>query len=548
MEQLKWFQKAVVYQIYPRSFKDSNNDGIGDLKGIISRLDYLKFLGVDVLWLSPVYASPNFDLGYDISDYRSINPEYGTMKEMEELISKAKKRGIRIVMDLVINHTSHEHEWFKQSMDRNSPYRDYYYWVEKSDLAKPDKVPNNWDSVFGGSVWEEHDGAYYLHLFSKQQPDLNFHNRKVIEEVKDIIEFWLKKGISGFRCDVINVISKESLENGKNKIALKGSEHYDTTEGCHRILKELRRDVLDKYDAFTIGEPMLANIETIKSLTDAKNHELDMAFSFEHLEVDNFLAKWFPIKFKPKKMMKVINRQQQEIEWNALCFENHDQPRIISRFGDPEKYYLESGKLFALLQLTLRGTPYIFQGQEIGMLNAPFNKISDFKDVELATLFQAAKKLHFSDKYILNALQKRGRENGRTPMQWTSEGGFSEREVEPWIMMNPNTEKINVENNLKDPDSIFSFYQKMIALRKNSPILLEGTFEPILVSKNVYAYKRVLDGKELVVILNISNQDTKVKLDRVGGKVLASTYNRLVYENGKNVLRPYEGLILENDF
>jgi len=539
-----WYKSSVVYQIYPRSFKDSNGDGIGDLPGIISKLDYLKELGIDVIWLSPVYESPNFDYGYDISNYRKINPEFGTMKDMNDLIKEAKARNIKIIMDLVINHTSSSHEWFKSSMDRNSPYRDYYYWVEKEDLPKNKTKPNNWTGFFSSECWEEYDNAFYLHMFGKEQPDLNFHNPKVIQEVKEIMTFWLKKGIRGFRCDVINIIYKESLEDGRSQLALRGIEHYCSTKGCHQLLKEFRRDVFDKYDCFTVGETVFSDVSGAQDLSDAKRKELDMVFGFEHLEVDNWMFKWFPIKFKPRKLMRVLTKWQRHIEWNANFFENHDQPRLIERFGDPVNYYQESGKLFATLLFGLKGTPFIYEGQEIGMTNAPFTSVSQFKDIELNTFFPLANLLHYSERKMLRVLRARGRENARTPMQWTQEGGFSKGE--PWIMMNPNTTNINVRDSEKDPFSILNFYKKLIKLRQQNEVLIYGDFTSILETDYVYIFKRILENKSFIIILNISGH-TEVINSMYKGNVLASSYDRLLLNEGKTILRPYESMIVEVD-
>ena len=542
-KQTEWYKKSVVYQIYPRSFKDSNNDGIGDIPGIISKLDYLADLGIDVIWLSPVYASPNFDYGYDISDYMAINPEYGTMKDMDNLIKEAKRRNIKIIMDLVINHTSSEHKWFKESKNRNAQYRDYYYWVEKADLQGKKKLPNNWTGFFSTNVWEEHDDAFYLHMFAKEQPDLNYHNPKVLQEIKDIMHFWLKKGIKGFRCDVINILYKESLEDGKFSLALRGMEHYLSTEGCHKIIRELRKYVLDEYDCFTVGETVMSNIKKAKDLSDEKRYELNMVFGFEHLEVDNFLFKWIPRKFKPKRLMRVLSKWQNEIEWNANFFENHDQPRIVSRYSENLASDTPIATLFATLIFGLKGTPFIYEGQEIGMKNAPFTRLEQFKDIEIGTLDYASKILHYSDKKKLDVLQKRGRENARTPMQWDSTGGFSES-AEPWMLMNPNCKKINVHDSQNNPYSVLNYYKKLIRIRKENEAILSGKFVSVLETKSIYAFERTLPNSSCFVILNFSSKEERMTID-LDGKVLISNYERLVVRKGRVKLRPYEAMIVE---
>jgi oligo-1,6-glucosidase len=531
METTKWWQKGIVYQIYPRSFQDSNDDGIGDLKGIISRLDYVKALGVDIIWLSPVYASPNDDNGYDISDYLSINPEYGTMEDMDELILQAKKRGLKIIMDLVINHTSDEHPWFIASKNKDPKYRDYYIWQ---------KEPNNWTSFFGGSAWDKIDDAYYLHLFSKKQPDLNWHNPDVMKEIQDIMHFWLKKGIHGFRCDVINIIYKSSLADGKRKFVLVGKEHYHSQEGCHDILRTLRKEVMDHYDAFTVGETVLVSVDQANDLIKPERRELDMVFSFEHMETDQISNKWFRTKFNPNKWMNVISKWQLGAYWNANYMENHDQTRSVSRFGDDQKYHTQSAKMLGAINLTLRGTPYIYQGQEIGMTNGDFKSMDDLKDVESHRINEIAKKLHFPKKLRWKMMMRSSRDHARTPMQWNSSGGFTKGV--PWLKINGNTKTINVENNLNDPQSILSFYQKLIQMRKENTVFVNGSFKPLYMIKKIFIYQRILEKEVVTVISNMSSHYQKLPY-QFFGEIMISNVNR--NDLNDEILKPYETIIIK---
>jgi len=531
METTTWWQSGIVYQIYPRSFQDSNDDGIGDLKGIISRLDYVKQLGVNIIWLSPVYQSPNDDNGYDISDYLSINPEYGTMEDMDQLILEAKKRDIKIIMDLVINHTSDEHPWFIKSKDINSTYRDYYIWRDK---------PNNWTSFFGGSAWDKVGDSYYLHLFSKKQPDLNWNNPKVMKEIQDIMHFWLKKGIAGFRCDVINIIYKTSLDDGKKRFVLIGKEHYHSQEGCHNILRTLRKEVMDHYDAFTVGETVLVSIDQANDLIKPNRKELDMVFSFEHMETDQINNKWFRTKFKPNKWMKVISKWQELAHWNANYFENHDQTRSVTRFGNDKQYHDISAKMLASILLTLRGTPYIFEGQEIGMTNGDFESMDDLKDVESHRINEIAKKLHFTKKMRWKMMMRSSRDHARTPMQWKSEGGFTKGT--PWLKLNHNCKTINVEEQLENANSILQFYKKLIQLRKENQVLINGSFKPIYMKRSIFIYERINDKSSIVVISNMSKNYQKMPIT-VEGKILLSNVNR--NDLMDPLLKPYESIIIE---
>jgi len=533
----KWWKERVFYQIYPRSFQDTNGDGIGDIPGIISHLDELKDLGIGAIWLSPVYPSPNADFGYDISDYCDINPEYGTMADMEQLISEAGKRDIKIIMDLVINHTSDEHPWFRQSRDKSSPYRDYYIWRP----GKNGKPPNNWTSFFAEDCWEydEKSGEYYLHLFSRKQPDLNYYNPKVLEEVENILRFWLDKGIAGFRCDVINLLYKSSLEDGKKKLVLTGSEYYISQEGTHEILRTLRREVFDHYDCFTVGETVFVTPPMGKDLCDESRKELDAIFSFEHVEVDQFYVKWFKRKFQAGRFGKVISRWQNALEWNANYLENHDQPRSVSRFGDDKKYWAESAKMLCVLLLTLKGTPFIYQGQEIGMTNFDFKSLDQIKDIESHNVYKLAKKFHIPEKIRWNMIKKTTRDNARTPMQWSDEHNAGFTTGTPWLPVNPNYKRINMKSQVNNPGSIRSFYKKMIGLRSRNEILKYGDFEAVEIKRHVFAYKRTYNGQSLVIAINFSPGRQKFNFS---GEVLLSNYETTFY-NG--VLNPYEAVIIK---
>jgi len=531
MEDVKLWKKGVVYQIYPRSFMDSNDDGIGDIPGIISKLDYVKGLGVDIIWLSPVYKSPNDDNGYDISDYKDINPEYGTMDDMDHLIEEAKKRDLRIIMDLVINHTSDEHPWFVESHKKDSVYRDYYIWQDK---------PNNWTSFFSGPAWSKEQDSYYLHLFSKKQPDLNWNNPKVMEEIQDIMHFWLKKGIYGFRCDVINIIYKTSLENGKKRLVLTGKEHYHSQEGCHEILRTLKKEVLSAYDCFTVGETVMVNTKQANDLILPERKELDMVFGFEHMETDQINNKWFKTRFNPNKFMRVISKWQQEVYWNANYMGNHDQPRSVSRFGNDQKYHAESAKMLATLNLTLRGTPYIYEGEEIGMTNCPFNDMSEFRDIESHNIYALAKKLMFPKKIRFKMILKTSRDNARTPMQWKKCGGFTKGK--PWLKMNPNTNEINVDQNLMDPRSIYHHYKTLIQLRKQDEVLVNGDFKPLFMGRGIFIFSRNLLDKTYITILNMTEKVRKIPMI-LEGKIVLSNVGRIDMKDRK--LSPFESILIK---
>ena len=524
---------AIVYQIYPRSFMDSDGDGIGDIPGMISKLDYLADLGVNTLWLSPVYASPDDDNGYDISDYKAIQPRFGTMEDFDRLVSEARARGIGIVMDLVINHTSDEHEWFRRALAGEEKYKNYYI-IKKSKNG----VPNNWGNFFAECPWAkfgESEDEYYLHLFSKKQPDLNWHNPDVMREIEDVMRFWLDRGVVGFRCDVINIIYKTSLENGRSRFILAGQEHYLSQEGCHKILAALRERCLEPYAAWAVGETVFVSPDEARDLASEHRGELDMVFSFEHMECDQVIVKWFKTRLKPKKLMKTLSKWQRALEWNAVYFENHDQPRFISRLEGSESYREEASKMMAGLVMTLRGTPFILEGQEIGMTNGDFKDLSEVEDIESHNVYAMAKSLHIPKRMRWKMIKRSSRDNARTPMQWTGGEGAGFTSGAPWLKINANKSEVNVEREL-GRDGVLAFWKKMIALRKALPALKNGTFTPLYESGSVYAYCREVEGERLVAIFNMTKRCVKIpKCLDLTGEVVISNYNENTDE-----LRPFE--------
>ena len=534
-------KNTVIYQIYPRSFKDTNGDGVGDIRGIIESLDYIASLGVNAIWLSPVYKSPNDDNGYDIADYKSIQPQFGTMADFDELVAEAKARGIGIVMDLVINHTSDEHEWFKRALAGEEKYRNYYI-IAKGEKGK---LPNNWGNFFAECPWErfgDSEDEYYLHLFSKKQPDLNWHNPDVLEEVKDIMRFWLEKGVIGFRCDVINVIYKNSLANGKKQLVLTGREHYLSTDGCHEILKTLRREVLEPYGAFAVGETVFVDVPKAKDLCAPERGELDMIFYFEHMECDQVFVKWFKTKLRPQKLMKTLTKWQTALSWNACYFENHDQPRFISRFSDLGDYRSEASKMMAGLLMTMRGTPFVFEGQEIGMTNGDFAHLGEVEDIESHNVYAMAKGLGIPKAMRWRMIQRTSRDNARTPMQWSGESGAGFTDSVPWLKINGNHKTVNVKREMTDEGGVLSFWKRMIALRKTNDVLAEGSFTPVFEGKSIYAFERELDGKRLLSVCNMTG--TRAKLPKClteWDNTVVSNYN----DNEKDFMKPFEFRLME---
>lgn len=539
---MRWYKDAIVYQIYPRSFNDSNGDGIGDIRGIIEKLDYLKDLGINTVWLSPIYDSPLDDMGYDIRNYCDVLKEYGTLEDFKEMLDGMHRRGIKLIMDLVVNHTSDEHPWFleaKKSVD--NPYHDYYIFRK----GKKGKAPNNWRSFFGGSAWEYNEATdeYYLHLFSKRQPDLNWENPKVREEVKKILKFWLDMGVDGFRCDVINLLSKkEGLPSTKGLPILSAKGIYIDGPKMHEYLQELKRDVFSKYDMFTVGECVLIDHETALSYVREGVDELNMVFHFEHMNADCFFSKWLPRKFKLRRLKAPLSKWQYALQdegWNSLFLENHDQPRSVNRFGNLE-YRVQLAKMLAVFIFSQKGTPYIYQGQEIGMTNAHYTSIDQYKDVETLNMYKTLRKF-MSEKRAMKLVKIASRDNSRTPMQWNKakNAGFSTGE--PWLEVNPNYVEINVEDSLKDEDSILNFYKKYLALRKNHSIFVHGDYREHYPKSNKIAYyERNFDGKKLLVICNFTDKELKFNpiYDLSKFQLLLNNYSE-----DKDILLPYQAKI-----
>ena len=544
MKENRAFQRGAVYQIYPRSFCDSNGDGIGDIPGIISKLDYLKDLGVKILWLSPIYKSPLFDMGYDVADYFDIHPDYGTMEDFDNLLKEAAKRDLKIVMDLVVNHTSDENEWFIQSKDPKSPYHAYYYW-RKGKGKNGELPPNNWTSQFTGPAWtyEPSNGMWYLHLFSKKQPDLDWHNPKVLEEVEKVINFYLDKGVYGFRCDVINQIYKDSLEDGKGHAQSgRGSEHYLMTEGNHRILRQIHDDCFaHRGDRVMIGETF--NVDPENGRRFLENKELDMFFHFDLMNLDKALFGILTKKVKTTKFKETAFKWQKGVSWNANYLENHDQLRSIPRFGDEKHYWKESGKCLGLFNVALKGTPFIFEGQEIGMVN-----FKDIRDPEKSRDCVAWMVNDIMKKYpIPKGLKKKlisrvDRDHERAPMQWNNgvSAGFSSNSS-TWIEVNESKSFANVEDELKDPDSILNFYRKLLRLHQNCDPLCLGEFEEIPTKGNLIAFKRIYENQEVVVVINLGKKEIPYPEFAKGKECLINTY---LDPSKEKKLRPYEALIL----
>lgn len=547
----EWWKEAVVYQIYPRSFMDSNGDGIGDLRGIISKLDYLQELGIDVIWLSPIYQSPNDDNGYDISDYYNIMDEFGTMEDFDELLKEAHKRGIKIVMDLVVNHTSDEHPWFIESRSsKDSPKRDFYIWRE----GKNGEPPTKWESFFSGPAWEydEKTGEYYLHLFSKKQPDLNWENPNLRQEVYKMMKWWLDKGIDGFRMDVINMISKVyPLQEGKpkeNSPYTDGSPYYLNGPRVHEFLQEMNREVLSKYNIMTVGETPGVTPEIAQLYTGKDRNELNMVFQFEHVGLgDGPQGKWNNLPWSLVDLKKILSKWQTDIGdgWNSLYWNNHDQPRVVSRFGNDKEYRVESAKMLAACLHLMKGTPYIYQGEEIGMTNIKFNSIDDYRDIETINAYnQLVENGDWTHEQMMAAIHARGRDNARTPFQWNDRKHAGFTEGEPWIKVNPNYIEINAEKALKDPNSVFYFYQKLIKLRKQMPIIVHGSYRLLLEDdEQIFAYMREWQNEKMLVICNFSDQQPQFVLpddmDNEKTELLLSNYP--VEEKTKQFhLKPYE--------
>ncbi|MFG6117892.1 glycoside hydrolase family 13 protein [Thalassobacillus sp. B23F22_16] len=550
----KWWKESVVYQIYPRSFNDSNDDGVGDIPGIIEKLDYLKELGVDVIWLSPVYDSPNDDNGYDIRDYKKVLGEFGTMEDLEALLDEVHNRDMKLIMDLVVNHTSDEHQWFQEAkQSKDSPYRDYYIWRS----GKEGKEPTNWEAAFSGSAWEynEATGDYYLHLFSKKQPDLNWENPDLRAEVYDMMRWWLDRGIDGFRMDVINFISKDQsypdaeVEEGKRYGS--GAEYYMNGPKIHDYLKEMNEQVLSGYDVMTVGEMPGVTPEEGALYTGEHRDELNMVFNFDHVDLDSGPGgKWDVKPWSLVELKEIFTRWQNQLAedgWNSLYWNNHDQPRVVSRFGnDSEEYRELSAKMLATTLHMLKGTPYIYQGEELGMTNVKFASIDEYRDIETLNMYHEQVEQGADPDELMEAIYSKGRDNARTPMQWdaSENGGFTNGE--PWLAVNPNFKKINAKQELQNPTSVFYYYQKLIQLRKKYDIIVYGNYDLILGDhKDIYAYTRTLGDEKLLVMSNFSGEkvefDLPENIQYQSKELLISNYDVEENEDIASVpLKPYE--------
>lgn len=558
------FQEPVIYQIYPRSFQDSNGDGIGDLPGITSRIPYLAQLGVDMVWLSPVYKSPNDDNGYDISDYRQIMDEFGTLADFDELMAVAQENDIKIMMDLVVNHTSDEHEWFQQARSsRDNKFRDYYIWKDAAgfdDDGTP-LPPNNWISAFAPSAWEwdERTEQFYLHLFSKKQPDLNWDNPTVRQEVYDIMRFWLDKGVAGFRMDVINLISKDPAYPNDPEVEAGGHESalWMAANGprVHEYLQEMNREVLSKYDVITVGETPDVSTEDALKYTGFDRDELQMVFQFEHMGVDSNpegFGKWNDEKFKLVDLKRVLSKWQNDLAgkgWNSLYWNNHDQPRAVSRFGnDSPAWRVLSAKMLAINLHFMQGTPYIYQGEELGMTNVFFEQVEDYDDLEIHNAWREyveESKLIPPEK-MLSFISASGRDNARTPMQWSAKENAGFTTGEPWLGLNPLYKEINAEQAVADEDSVFHFYRRLIELRHSTPLMITGTYELLDNAENpldeeVYAYLRTGDNESLLVICNFTDRQLTRTFEQLddSAELLISNYP----DDAVETLRPYEGKV-----
>lgn len=549
MSQTPWWQSAVIYQIYPKSFQDSAARGTGDLKGIMARLDYLKTLGVDALWLTPVYVSPQVDNGYDIADYLAIDPAYGTMADFEALLAAAHERDIRIVMDIVVNHTSTEHAWFKSALgDKNSPYRDYYIWRDPVDGG----VPNNWQSKFGGSAWELDSATsqYYLHLFAREQADLNWENPAVRAEVKKIIHFWANKGVDGFRLDVINLISKD--QTFPNDEIGDGRRFYTDGPRIHEFLQDVSRDVFAPVGAMTVGEMSSTSLEHCQRYGALDGSELSMVFNFHHLKVDYPNGdKWTKAPFEFLELKRIFNHWQSGMHgkgWSALFWCNHDQPRIVSRFGDEGAHRVVAAKMLASTLHGLQGTPYIYQGEEIGMTNPGYQRIDDYQDVESRNIFAIKQAEGMSEAEILAILGAKSRDNSRTPMQWSAAPNAGFTQGMPWLKPAANYPEINAEAALADQHSVFWHYRDLIALRKAHPIFTQGDYQELLTGHpQIWAYARCANGQTLLVVSNFYGEPVEfalpAELQSAQGRLLLGNYPYSPAQPQSGMLRPYESLI-----
>ncbi|MBC2854615.1 MULTISPECIES: alpha-glucosidase [Cetobacterium] len=545
-----WWKELVGYQIYPRSFKDSNGDGIGDLKGIIEKLDYLKDLGIDLIWVSPFFKSPNDDNGYDISDYRDILEEFGTMEDFDNLLLETHKRGMKLIIDLVINHTSDEHPWFIEAREsKDSPKRDWYIWRE----GKDNEEPNNWESIFKGSAWEkcEKTDEYYLHLFSKKQPDLNWENEEMRKEIYNMMNWWLDKGIDGFRVDAISHIKKvdgfPDMPNPDGKKYVDSFDMHMNIDGIQKYLKELKEETFAKYDIVTVGEANGVDAENSDEWVGSENGKFNMIFQFEHLKLWDYEG---DTEFCPKAYKDVLNKWQVALEnkgWNALFIENHDIPRSTSTWGNDREYWLESAKSFATTYFLQKGTPFIYQGQEIGMTNTVFNSLSEFQDVKSVNEGKEKLEAGMCEKTVLEILSNTSRDNARTPMQWNDSLNAGFTTGKPWLKVNSNYKNINVQSQIKDENSIYNHYKKLISLKKNSKTLTHGEFKLVLEDdKHVFAYLRELDNERYLILSNLSENEKKLNLSEFNIKnedIVLSNYKIIEKDLKEFIVRPFESVV-----
>ncbi|CDQ38757.1 glycoside hydrolase family 13 protein [Virgibacillus salexigens] len=546
-----WWKEAVAYQVYPRSFMDSNGDGIGDIQGVIDKLDYLKDLGIDVIWLSPVYQSPNDDNGYDISDYQAIMSEFGTMTDFNQLLEEVHQRDMKLIMDLVINHTSDEHPWFMESRSsRNNPYRDYYIWHE----AKGNREPNNWESIFGGSAWEydEPTNAYYMHVFSRKQPDLNWENPKVRQSLYEMVNWWLDKGIDGFRVDAISHIKKApgfpDMPNPENKKYVPSFDGHMNQKGIHDFLAELKQETFDHYDIMTVGEANGVTVDDADLWVGEHKGKFNMVFQFEHLDLWGKSASG---GLDIHALKETLSKWQKGLEsdgWNALFLENHDQPRSVSSWGNDDRYWKESAKGLATLYFLMQGTPFIYQGQEIGMTNVQFASIDDYNDISMKNLYAEEMANGKNHQDVMEIIWKNGRDNSRTPMQWSSQEKAGFTTGTPWMKINPNYRNINVAAQIKDPTSIYHYYKQLIQLRKQHPVFIYGKYDLSLADHDkVYAYTRTDGNQQMFIMVNLFEEEVLVSItDQSSAKLLLSNYDVDKEEQLEQlVLRPYEARVYQ---
>lgn len=552
-----WKKKTIVYEVYIQSFKDSNNDGIGDINGLESKLDYIKELGANSIWITPIFKSPLVDNGYDIEDYESINPIYGTMSDFEKLLISAHKKNLKIILDLVVNHTSDKHKWFLESKkSKNNQYSDYYIWRD----PKPDGTePSNLGSAFGGSAWTyvAERKQYYLHLFSEQQPDLNWNNVKVRQSIYHMMRFWLDKGVDGFRMDSISLISKPEkfdnvpLENHQRY----GAYYYNISNGphIHEYLQEMNSEVLSKYNIITIGETPHTTPEEAKKYVDSYRNELDMVFQFEHMHVDyGKFGRYSDVIYKLNDLRFAINKWQEKLSWNTNYLGNHDQPRIVSRFGNDDKYRIKSAKVLAMMYILQKGTPFIFEGEEIGMTNLHITNINELKDIEAHYNYNFFIDKKISPEKALEMVNRKTRDNARTPMQWNFDRNSGFSDVKPWFDVNSNYKSINVKKDLQSSDSIYRFYQKLLQLRKEDSIMIDGEFRPLYTNDSeIYAFIRELSGNKKLIVCSLCAYNTKFEVPKNVGnisKVILSNYEKDININDRTIyLKPYEGVVVSLD-